>query len=66
MPRNHMGMYTDAQWRWLHDRYIEGYSKQELARFAVCHKGTMLYHWERLGLSCTRDYLPNLDRAAFE
>ena len=59
-------MYTDAQWKWLHDRLKEGYYRTELFAFARCSKGNLDYHWERLGLAVDRGMLPPLNRAEFE
>ena len=58
-------MYTDEQWRWLHEKYVKGYSLRSLAQFAVCHPNSIQYHWDKLGLPCTRDYLGDLDSKEF-
>lgn len=59
-------MYTDEQWRWLHEQYVKGYTISDIARFAICSVCNVLHHFERLGLPGKRDYLPPLDRAEFE
>jgi hypothetical protein len=59
-------MHTDAQWRWLYDRYKEGYFYKELASFAGCSEGNLCCHWKRLKLTrrfC--EYKP-LNREEFE
>lgn len=60
------GMYTDAQWAWLYDRYCEGYSIAELSVFANCNINTMTYHWKRLALRFGPDHRPVLSREAFD
>lgn len=65
MPFIQKSMYTDAQWRWLHDRFLDGSTIKELVEFAACHRNTLTYHWERLGLSTSRRGKP-LDREEFE
>ena len=65
MAFNQKSMYTDAQWRWLHDKFIEGYTVQILSEFAMCHRNSIQYHWTRLGYPCTREYLKELDREEF-
>ena len=47
---SHQSMYTDAQWKWLLDRFKEGYTMAELAEFAGCGTANLVYHWRRLGL----------------
>jgi hypothetical protein len=59
-------IYTDAQWRWLYERYKEGYLYKELADFAGCSKSLLCSHWKRLKLTrhfC--EYKP-LNREEFE
>lgn len=65
MPFIHKSMYTDAQWKWLHDRFMDGCTIKELIEFAMCHRNTMTYHWERLGLSTSKHGGP-LNREEFE
>lgn len=65
MP-NKRSMYTDAQWKWLHDRFLEGYSLYKLTEFAITHRNNITHHWARLGLSTNRSYLKPLSREEFD
>lgn len=65
MSKKRTGMYTDAQWRWLNDKYVKGYSVKTLASWAMCNQNTVYYHFMRLGLPVKRDTLPDLDREEF-
>ena len=58
-------MYTDAQWKWLHDRFKEGYFLKELKDFAGCSMGNMCHHWRRLKLGSYQDDFPPLNRDEF-
>lgn len=66
MAHNQKSMYTEAQWRWLHEKYVKGYSLRSLAQFAVCHPHSIQYHWDKLGLPCTREYLGALCHEEFK
>ena len=58
-------IYTDAQWRWLHEQYMKGHDMRSLAAFAFCDKSTLIHHWNRLGLSRKRFTLEPLSREEF-
>ena len=65
MSKKRTGMYTDAQWRWLNDKYLKGYSVKYLAAWAMCNQNNVYYHFMRLGLPMKRDALPALDLEEF-
>ena len=63
MPTN--SMYNDAQWSWLFDRFIEGYSMTELADFAGCGTANLVHHWRRLGFRSWKSERKPLNRKEF-
>ena len=53
---------TDAQWRWIGDRWLEGYSQVDLAEFLGVSRETVRRWLTRLGLRpFFRDELPPLE-----
>ena len=58
--------YTDAQYRWLWQKYLEGYTIPQLCDFAFTHRNTLDYHFRRLGLRVCVRTLPPLDREEFD
>ena len=59
-------MYNDAQWVWLFDRFTEGYTMKELAKFARCGTDNFVYHWHRLGLRLEKSERYPLSRKEFD
>ena len=43
-------IYSDAQWRWIADRYKEGYDATELAEFLGVWECSIYRHMRRLGV----------------
>ena len=41
-------IYTAAQWRWVAERYLEGYTMRELARFLGVHHNTVAEHFQKM------------------
>ena len=41
--------YTPAQWRWIWERYCEGYTIKELSGFLYLHHETVRRHFQRMG-----------------
>lgn len=53
---------SDAQWAWIADRYLEGYSQIELAKFTHVNKETIRRGLIRLGIRPEAKYLlPDLE-----
>lgn len=44
------GLYTEDQWRWIADRYREGYTIYELADFVGVSYSTVAEHMRALGV----------------
>lgn len=42
--RGTSSIFTAAQWKWVADRFLEGYSKMDLADFLGVHYTTVLGH----------------------
>ena len=58
---------TAAQWRWVGDRWLEGYTMSELAYFLGLHRETVRRNLIRLGLRPNgRDELTPLSERAVE
>ena len=59
--------YSEAQWRWIAERYREGYSQVRLARLLGLHRETLRRRFQRMGvLPEDRGDLPELDREEFD
>ena len=43
------GFYSDAQWQWVHDRVIEGYTVTECAKFLGLSRNYLPVKFEKLG-----------------
>lgn len=42
--------YTQEQWRWVAERYLDGYPVAELAMFLHMHYNSVIYHLARMGV----------------
>ena len=42
--------FTYDQWKWLYDRFVEGYTIADLADWAGIHPRTLQRNWEKYGL----------------
>lgn len=63
MPRRKA--YTDAQYRWLWQKILEGYSYEQICKATYTHRNTLMYHLERIGLYVKHKDLPPLDLTEF-
>lgn len=54
--------YSDAQWKWIHDRIGEGYTKKECAEFLGVHRSYIPIKFEMLGFAYHRDDRVPLDQ----
>lgn len=41
-------LYTAAQWQWVAERYLQGYTMRELAKFLGVHHNTVAFHLQKL------------------
>jgi len=46
--RGPKSIFTDAQWRWIADRYREGYTKSEISKFLGVHFSTVWIHLQNI------------------
>ena len=44
-------VYTPLQWKWIGDRYLEGYDKMEIARFLQMHYSTVWIKLNAMGIA---------------
>lgn len=43
-------IYTAAQWRWVAERYLDGYNPNEIATFLGVSRNTIVYHLTKAGV----------------
>ena len=61
------GLLTAAQWRWVGDRWLEGYTMSELAYFLGLHRETVRRGLVRLGIRpCEKSELTPLSEREAE
>lgn len=53
---------TEEQWRWIWDRWLEGYTLRELAEFLGLARETVRRRFQRMGLrTYAKEELQNLE-----
>lgn len=59
--RGNKSVYNESQWRWVYDRYMEGYMPTEIAGAIFVHRNTVSYHIKRF-VDMYGDRPPIMDR----
>lgn len=54
--------YNEAQWKWIHDRVIEGYTITECARFLEISRNYLPLKFEKLGYAVPKNQRVPLDQ----
>lgn len=49
--RGYKSIFTEAQWRWVADRYLEGYTLMQLANFLGVAFSTVWIHLDQMGVT---------------
>lgn len=43
-------LFTEKQWKWIADRYLEGYTQKMLAEFLGLARNTVERHFQKMGV----------------
>lgn len=54
-------LYNEAQWKWVADRFLEGYTARSLSEFLGVHYNTVLRYLHEMGV-CKEDRVPLSER----
>ena len=60
-------LFTEAQWKWIEQKYREGYFVKDLAEFLGVHRETLRRNLQRRGVKpMYRDEMPPLSEMSAE